>query len=92
MSLRILFKKGAREITCDNFCIGVEFGMMPMKDLLVLVETIPENLRVFLQLAPEFDIHKRKVKTTLFSFQSKTMTVSHYAKPISAMQLALSRD
>ena len=86
MNLDILFKKGARKITRDNFCIGVEFSSMPMKDLLILVKTHPENLKVFGQLSPEFDADKRK--TTLYGFQSKTMTVSPYVKPISAMQLA----
>ena len=41
----ILFKKGARKITCDNFCIAVEFGRMPMKDLLILVRTIPKKFK-----------------------------------------------
>ena len=61
MSLDILFKKGARKITCDNLSIGVKFGRMPMKDLLILVRT-PENLKVFGQLSPEFDTDKRKGK------------------------------
>ena len=65
---------------------------MPMKDLLVLVGTIPENLRVFGQLSPEFNTDKRKGKNNTHSFQSKTMTASPYAKPISAMQLALPCD
>ena len=84
-SLDILFNKGAKKITCVNFCIGVEFGRMPVKELLFLVRTIPENLKAFGQLFPEFDAEKRKGRKTLYGFQSKAMTWSSYAKPISAM-------
>ena len=71
MSLDILFKNGARNITCGNFCIGVEFGRMPMKDLLILERTIPENLKVFGQLSPEFDADKRKGKNNTLQFPVK---------------------
>ena len=82
MSLDILFKKGARKTMCDNFCIGVEFGRMLMKDLLVPVGTILKNLKVFGQLIPKFDTDKRKGKNNtlqlpvkdLYSSQSKTST------------------
>ena len=62
MSLDILFKNGAIQITCDSFCIGMEFGRMPMNDLLILERTISENLKVFGQFSPEFDTDKRKGK------------------------------
>ena len=62
MSRDILFKKGARKIKHDNFCIGVDFGRMPKKDLLIPVRTVPENLKVFGQLSPEFNTDKRKGK------------------------------
>ena len=71
MSLDILFKKGARKITSDNFCIGVKFGRMPMKDLVILERTIPENLRVFGQLSPKFDADKRKGKNNTLRFPIK---------------------
>ena len=71
MSLDIIVKKGARKITCDDFCIGVEFGRMPMKNLLILVGTIPENLKVFGQLSPEFDTDKRKGKNNTLQFPFK---------------------
>ena len=71
MSLDIFFKEGARKTTCENFCIGVEFGRMPMKDLLILVRTIPENLKVFGQLSPEFDADKRKGKNNTSRFAVK---------------------
>ena len=66
MSLDILFKKGARKTAFDNFCIGVEFGRMPMKNLLVLVGTIPKNIKVFGQLTPKFDTDKREDNTLQF--------------------------
>ena len=62
MSLDILFTKGARKITSDNFCIGVKLNGMPKKDLVIFVRTIPANLQVFGQLSPEFDADKKKGK------------------------------
>ena len=44
---------------------------MTTKDLLVLVETIKENLKVFGQLFPEFDADKRKDKNNLLQFPVK---------------------
>ena len=69
----MLFKKDARKTTCDNFCIGVEFGRMPIKDLLILVRTIPKNLKVFdsQQLSPKFDTDKRKGKNNTLRFPVK---------------------
>ena len=74
---------------CDNFCIGVKFGRMPIKDLLIFVGTIPENLKVFGQLSPEFDTDKRKGKNNTLRFPVKNHDRVPYTKPISAMQLAL---
>ena len=93
MSPDILFKKDARKTTCDNFCIDVEFDRTPMKNLLVLVRTIPKKFKKCLaSLLQNSILIREKVKTTHYSFQSKTMTGSHYAQPINAMQLALSGD
>ena len=72
---RYTFQRGYQKTTCDNFCIGVEFGRMPMKDLLVLVGIIPKNLKVFSQLTPKFDTDKRENNT--LQFPIKTVTVSH---------------
>ena len=44
---------------------------MPMKDLLILVRTIPENLKVFGQLSLEIDTDKRKGKNNTLWFPVK---------------------
>ena len=71
MSPDILFKKGDRKTTHDNFCIGVEFGRMPIKDLLVLVGTILKNLKVLGQLTPKIDTDKRKGKNNTLQLPVK---------------------